>query len=113
MSKAVRKDWDFSDSVFASQSTKNFLEKHYGDVSIKKATEEEDMHNNIDYYINDTPIQWRTQRFENIKGSIDKYVPTFRYSRMFSLHEDRKDSEFMKIVRNKAKLTNTWFGGVC
>lgn len=102
MSKAVRKDWNFSDDVFASQSTKNFLEKkYYGSVSIRKASEEEDINNNIDYYIDNIPIQWRTQRFENIKGPMDKYVPTFRYSRMFSSHEERKESEFNKIVRNR------------
>ena len=54
------------------------------------------LYNYIDYYINDIPIQWRTQRVENVKGSINNYVPTFRYSRMFSLHEDRKESEFKR-----------------
>ena len=103
MSKAVRKDWDFSDAVFSSQSTKKCLENYYRDLSIRKASEEEDIHNNIDYYINDIPIQWRTQRFENIKGSINNYVPTLRYTRMNSHYNDRKDSEFMKIVRNKNK----------
>jgi len=101
MSKTVRKDWDFSDDAFESQSTKNFLKKHYGCVSIRKATEEEDMLNNIDYYINDIPIQWRTQRFENRKYPIKDCHATFRFSRMFSLHEDRRDSEILKIIRNK------------
>lgn len=101
MSTFVRKDWVFSDAVFESESTTNHLEQYYGDLSIRKATEEEDIYNNIDYYINDLPTQWRAQRFENVKGSINNYVPTFRYSRMYSLHEDRKESEFMKIIRNK------------
>jgi hypothetical protein len=101
MSKAVRNDWDFSDDVFASQSTKNFLKKHYGYVSIRKATEEEDIHNNIDYYINDIPIQWRTQRFENRRYSVKDYHATFRYSRENSKFEERQTSEILKIIRNK------------
>ena len=101
MSEVVKKDWDFSDKVFLATSTRKVLEKHFGSVSIRKATKEEDMINNIDYHINNIPIQWRTQRYENIKGSIHNYNPTFRYSRSYSSYEDRKDSEFKKILRNR------------
>lgn len=101
MSKTVRNDWEWSDIVFDSQSTINLLKKFYGDIHIKKATEKEDIHYNIDYYINDLPVQWRSQRLENIKGSIEHYYSTLRYTRICSSHEDRKESELLKIVRNK------------
>jgi len=100
MSKVVIKDWEFSDAAFAAPSIQNLLEKQYGPLTIRKSTKEEDIHNNIDYKINNKSVQWRVQRHENIKGHVGNYGPTFRYSRSFSSHEDRKDSELKKIVRN-------------
>ena len=101
MSSVVRKDWEFSDDVFKSESSNKIFEIYYESTLIKKATIKEDIYNNIDYYINGIPIQWRAQRVENVKGSINNYVPTFRFSRECSLYKDRKKSEFMKICINK------------
>ncbi len=106
MSYKTLTDWNFSDRVFSKDNTIKVLNLFYKDketLEIIKATSTEDMHNNIDYYVNGDAVQWRVQRLENIKGNINDYGPTLRYSRESSLHEDRKESELKKIMNNKKK----------
>ena len=101
MSKKVKEDWSFSDEIFYSEQTDEVLKQYFNiNCSIKKASPDEDIHNNIDCYIDNNPCQYRVQK-DTIKGKLEDYSPTIRYTREHSKYENRKKSELFKIIDNQ------------
>jgi len=98
------KDRTFSDKIWESELAKNTIKSSglfKNPVKYDESTNEKDMNNSIDGYINGCPVQYRFQNKLNIKGRLSNYHPTIRYKRDNSKAEKQKLSEWFKIKKNR------------